>query len=161
MYIYSQRILREMKLLRHFRSHENIITLLDIMVHNGEPSASHAHHSSSSSSSSSSKASSSGSSGSAAGGSVATMGSGLVSLDDLNVSNQSLYFKLIWLIGLCRAQIVFIHATCIYISMCIYVYIWMSIHVSICMHALLVALLVTAGYIPGDQPHGVGPGEDH
>jgi serine/threonine protein kinase len=28
----AKRILRELKLLRHFNSHENIITILDIMV---------------------------------------------------------------------------------------------------------------------------------
>jgi hypothetical protein len=67
-----------MKLLRHFRSHENIITLLDIMVHNGESSGGHGAHSSSNSTSTSGH-------GTSGGGSSAT-GSGLVSLDDFNVS---------------------------------------------------------------------------
>lgn len=29
----AKRILRELKLLRHFRPHENVVTILDIMVH--------------------------------------------------------------------------------------------------------------------------------
>ena len=31
----AKRILRELKLLRHFRPHENVVTILDIMVHPG------------------------------------------------------------------------------------------------------------------------------
>lgn len=29
----AKRILRELKLLRHFRPHENVVTILDMMVH--------------------------------------------------------------------------------------------------------------------------------